>query len=226
MQYYDLYYMILVVPAILLSLVIQVHLKRTYAKFEKIPNAKGYTGAQMARDILQHAKSPVVVESIPGTLSDHFDPTAQRVRLSSDVYNGTSVAAIGVAAHECGHALQFQAHYAPMLVRNAVVKITNISSALIYPLILLSVILQISGLLRIAVVCFFIVFLFQLITLPVEFDASRRALNIIENSGFSERDVSGAKSVLGAAAMTYVAAMLVALMNFLSFLLRVRRRAK
>lgn len=226
MLYYDYYYLILVVPALILSLVIQFHLRSTYSKFSSVANSKGYTGSAIAREILANAQSSVSVESVQGTLSDHFDPTAGRVRLSSAVYNGTSVAAIGIAAHECGHALQYQAHYTPMFVRNAVVKVTNFSSALIYPLIILSVLLRLGGLLKIAVLCFFIIFLFQLITLPVEFNASKRALDIIKNSGFSEQDVSGVKSVLGAAAMTYVAAMIVAFMNFLSFLMRVRGRNK
>lgn len=223
--FYDRYYIFLVVPAILLSLAVQLLLKSTYAKYKRISNSRGCTGAQMAQEILSSGGAQDVrVECIDGNLTDHFDPRAKVVRLSSDVYHGTSVAAIGIAAHECGHALQYKSQYFPMYLRSAVVGITNISSALIYPLVVLSVVFELSQLLELAIICFLIIFLFQLITLPVEFNASRRAVRQIQAANFAQSDVIGVKKVLSAAAMTYVAAMITALMNFLSFLLRVRRR--
>lgn len=223
--FYDRYYIFLVVPAILLSLAVQLLLKSTYAKYKRISNSRGCTGAQMAQEILSSGGAQDVrVECIDGNLTDHFDPRAKIVRLSSDVYHGTSVAAIGIAAHECGHALQYKSQYFPMYLRSAVVGITNISSALIYPLVVLSVVFELSQLLELAIICFLIIFLFQLITLPVEFNASRRAVRQIQAANFAQSDVIGVKKVLSAAAMTYVAAMITALMNFLSFLLRVRRR--
>lgn len=223
--FYDRYYIFLVVPAILLSLVVQLLLKNTYAKYKRISNSRGCTGAQMAQELLSlGGAQDVQVECIDGNLTDHFDPRTKNVRLSSDVYHGTSVASIGIAAHECGHALQYKSRYFPMYLRSAVVRITNISSALIYPLVILSVAFEFSQLLELAIICFLIIFLFQLITLPVEFNASRRAVRQIQATNFAQSDVSGVKKVLFAAAMTYVAAMIMALMSFLSFLLRVRRR--
>lgn len=223
--FYDRYYIFLVVPAILLSLAVQLLLKSTCAKYKRISNSRGCTGAQMAQEILSSGGAQDVrVECIDGNLTDHFDPRAKIVRLSADVYHGTSVAAIGIAAHECGHALQYKSQYFPMYLRSAVVGITNISSALIYPLVVLSVVFELSQLLELAIICFLIIFLFQLITLPVEFNASRRAVRQIQAANFAQSDVIGVKKVLSAAAMTYVAAMITALMNFLSFLLRVRRR--
>lgn len=224
-MYFNPYYLILVVPAIIFSLIVQGSMTSTYKKYSGISNSRGMTGAQMALQILREGgANDVSVEMTKGRLSDHFDPSKKVIRLSPEVYNGTSVASIGVAAHEAGHALQYSQSYFPMRIRSAIVGITNFGSQMIYPLILLSALFQWWALLDIAVLCFGLIFLFQLITLPVEFNASRRAVSIIDQGGFSDADVSGVKKVLSAAAMTYVAAMITALMNMLSFMLNTRRR--
>ncbi len=224
-MYFNPYYLILVLPAIIFSLIVQGRMTSTYKKYSGISNSRAMTGAQMAMQIVRDGgASDVAVEETQGHLSDHFDPTKKVIRLSPEVYRGTSVAAIGVAAHEAGHALQYNQSYFPMRIRAAIVGITNFGSRMIYPLILLSALFQWWVLLDVAVLCFGLIFLFQLVTLPVEFNASRRAVTLIDQSGFTDEDVAGVRRVLSAAAMTYVAAMITALMNLLSFLLNTRRR--
>lgn len=217
-------------PVILLSLVIQILLKSTYAKFAAIGNSRRMNGAQMAETILHNAGIyDVSVECVQGHLSDHFDPTKKVVRLSPEVYNGTSIASIGIAAHECGHALQYNANYLPMKIRSGVVGITNFSSKLLYVLIIASLFL--SGefefnpvFFNIVIICYAIMFFFQLITLPVEFNASSRAVAQIERFGFSEDDVKGVKCVLTSAALTYVAAAIHSLYQLLIIISRYRSR--
>lgn len=217
-------------PVIILSLVIQIKLKSTYAKFSRISNSRYMTGAQMAESILHSAGIyDVQVECVQGNLSDHFDPTKKVVRLSPEVYNGTSVASVGIAAHECGHAIQHAVNYFPMRIRSSVVGITNFSSKLLYVLIIASLFMSASYefnpvFFNIVVLCYAVLFFFQLITLPVEFNASARAVTEIERSGFSENDISGVKKVLTAAALTYVAAAIHALWQLIVILMRARRR--
>ncbi len=224
MFYYDYYSLVLIFPLIIFSLIVQVKMQSTYSKYAKVQNSRMMTGADMARTILQNGGVlDVTVECIQGKLSDHFDPSKKVIRLSEEVYNGMSVSAIGVAAHEAGHALQYAKKYAPMYLRSAVVGITSFSSRILYFVIILSFIIAMPILTDIAVACFVIIFLFQLITLPVEFNASRRAVQNISSAQFSEDDVRGVKRVLSSAAMTYVAAMLISLGQLLAFLARSRR---
>ena len=215
-------------PVIILGLIVQAHLKSTYAKYSKISNSRGMTGAQMAEMILRGAGIfDVSVVCINGTLSDHFDPTKKVVRLSSGVYNGTSIASIGVAAHECGHAIQHQVGYFPIRIRSAVVGITNFSSKLLYFLMILSFFLSgtlSTALFNVAILCYAVLFFFQLITLPVEFNASSRAVRQIESAGYSDGDIGGVRKVLSAAAMTYVASAITALWQLLIMINRRRRR--
>ncbi len=225
MFYYDYYSLVLLLPMFILSLIIQANLKSTYSKYSKINNSKGITGAGIAKQILNNAGIyDVSIECIAGNLSDHFDPTKKVVRLSEAVYNGTSVASIGIAAHEVGHAIQYASNYTPIRIRSSIVGITNFSSKILYFLIILSFVASIPLFCDFAVICFFIIFLFQLITLPVEFNASARALNNIKSNGFSDYDIKGTKKVLSSAAMTYVAAMLISFAQMLSFILRTRNR--
>lgn len=227
----DTYYfgIFAMLPVILLGLIVQARLKTTYAKFSRIGNSRGMTGAQMAESILRGAGIyDVSVSCVGGQLSDHFDPTQKAVRLSESVYNGTSIASIGIAAHECGHAIQHEVGYFPIRVRSAVVGITNFSSKLLYFLMLAS--FFISGytagtvIFNLVVLCYAVLFFFQLITLPVEFNASSRAMEQVYAAGFSDDDAGGVKKVLSAAAMTYVAAAVTALWQLFLLLNRSRRR--
>lgn len=225
MFYYDYYSLVLLLPLFILSFIIQANLKSTYSKYSKINNSKGITGAGIAKQILNSAGIyDVSIECIGGNLSDHFDPTKKAVRLSEAVYNGTSVASIGIAAHEVGHAIQYAQNYVPIRIRSSIVGITNFSSKILYFLIILSFVASIPVFCDLAVICFFVIFFFQLITLPVEFNASARALSNIRSSGFSDYDIKGTKKVLSSAAMTYVAAMLISFAQMLSFILRTRNR--
>lgn len=225
MFYYDYYSLVLLLPLFVLSFIIQANLKSTYAKYSKIGNSQGITGAAIARQILNNAGIyNVSIECIGGNLSDHFDPTKKAVGLSEAVYNGTSVASIGIAAHEVGHAIQYAKNYTPIKIRSSIVGITNFSSKILYFLILLSFIASIPLFCDLAVICFFVIFFFQLITLPVEFNASARALSNIRASGFTDNDIKGTRKVLTSAALTYVAAMLISFAQMLSFILRTRNR--
>ena len=215
-------------PVILLGLFVQAHLQSTYSKYSKVSNSRNLTGAQMAEFILQSAGIfDVNVVCINGKLSDHFDPTKKVVRLSSEVYNGTSIASIGIAAHECGHAIQHQVGYFPIRVRSAVVGITNFSSKLLYFLMIFSFFL--SGtmgtvLFNVAILCYAVLFFFQLITLPVEFNASARAVEQIRLTGYNDQDINGVKKVLSAAAMTYIAAAITVLWQMMILISRRRNR--
>ncbi len=225
MFYYDYQSLIILLPLFIFSFIIQGKLNSTYSKYSKIINSKNITGEQFSRLILQSAGiTNVSIECISGKLSDHFDPTKNTIRLSNDIYNGTSIASIGIAAHETGHAIQYAVGYAPIKIRSAILGLTNFSSKLLYFLLILSLFMNIPVLCDIAVLCFFVIFLFQLITLPVEFNASKRAIEAVSNSGYTNEDINGVKKVLGAAAMTYVAAMLISLGQMISYFLRTRNR--
>ena len=225
MFYYDYYSLILLVPLVILSFIIQAVLKSTYSNYSKVANSRLTSGREIAEMILRNAEvGGVSIECVRGELTDHYDPRRNAIRLSEDVYNGTSVSAIGIAAHETGHALQYATGYAPVSIRNAIIGITNFSSRILYLLIILSFALSIPFLADLAVICFFIIFFFQLVTLPVEFNASARAIENIRGMGYSQQDVKGVRKVLTAAAMTYVAAMLISLAQLINFFLRTRRR--
>ncbi len=223
---------IFLIPAMLLAFYAQMKVSSTFNKFSQVRSSRGVTGADVARKLLSLSGiTDVAVERVSGHLSDHYDPRAKRLRLSDSVYNSTSLAAIGVAAHETGHAVQHNVGYAALSLRNAIYPVVSISSNLSMPLIFIGLFL--SGgrgqlgymLMSVGIVLFLGVIIFQLITLPVEFNASKRALAMLEDYNFlSETETQSAKKVLSAAALTYVAAVIVSLANLLRFLALMNRR--
>ncbi len=224
-------YFWLLIPGFLLSLIAQFMVKSTYSKYKQVQTKKGVTGAQTARYILKaYNINNISVERTGGTLTDHYSPTEGVIRLSSDVYNGTDIAALGVAAHEVGHAIQYDKAYFPIKVRNTIFPVASIGSQFGYILIILGMFLgslgsisQLFILLGIALFSFFV--LFSLFTLPVEFDASNRAIKILSGAGFLDREeIVGAKKVLGAAALTYIASAITAVLTLLRLVLMSRNR--
>ena len=230
MLFYSYYFGIFsILPVILLGLIVQVRLQSTYSKFSAVRNSRGITGGEMAELILRNAGiRDVSVVCIGGQLSDHFDPVKKVVRLSEQVYSGSSIASIGVAAHECGHAIQYQEEYVPIRIRSAIIGVTNFSSKLLYILMFASIFFYSQSfsavVFNVAIICYTILFIFQLVTLPVEFNASARAVKQIEASGFGEEDVRGVKKVLSAAAMTYVASAITVLWQLLLLISRAKNR--
>lgn len=222
----DYYYIILVIPAMLISVWAQFKVKSTYKKYSGVQNAKNITGAYAAQAVLTHyGITDVRIERVAGTLSDHYDPKSKVIRLSDGVYSSNSIAAIGIACHEAGHAAQHAQNYVPIKVRNSLIPLCNIGSTLGVPLALFGYILGFEPLISIGLLLYAAITVFQLVTLPVEFNASRRALKVIDETNLLYDDEnSGAKKVLSAAAMTYVAAMLVSLANLLRLILRFNRR--
>lgn len=233
-MYFDWTYLVLVMPAVIFSLWASASVKSAFKKYQKQYSMRGITGAQAARMVLDsNGLTYVRIESIGGELTDHYDPRTDVIRLSSSVHDGTSTAAIGVACHEAGHAVQHAEGYTPVKIRTAIVPITNMGSKLAVPLILGGIILgtlseAFLSLAYIGIICFALSAVFQLVTLPTEFNASRRALEAIESGGILyEDEMKGAKKVLRAAALTYVAALAVSIMQLLRFILLVsggRRR--
>lgn len=226
MFYYDYYYLILVVPALIISLLAQINVKKTYAKMARINNKKRLSGAEAAQLVLQnYGINNVRIELGQGKLSDHYDPRSNVIRLSPEVYGGTSIAAVGIACHEAGHAAQHAQNYVPIKVRNAILPIANIGSTAGFYLAIFGYFLGYGLLIDIGVILFASVTVFQLVTLPIEFNASRRAISVIEERNLLYTDeVPMAKKVLVAAAMTYVAALLVSIMSLLRLILRTRNR--
>ncbi|MBO5098630.1 MAG: zinc metallopeptidase [Clostridia bacterium] len=225
-MYLDSTYLIFVLPAMLLAFWAQFKVNSTYEKFSKVQNHRGITGAEVAVKILNlHGIYNVRVEHISGKLSDHFDPRSNVIRLSDGVYSGTSVAALGVAAHETGHAIQHAKGYMPIKLRNAIVPVASLGSNLAVPLAIFGLIFSMPVLIDAGIILFTAVVAFQFVTLPVEFNASRRAISVLDSQGILYGDeLKGAKKVLSAAALTYVAAAAVALGNLLRLLaLRGRR---
>ncbi len=223
--YMDYWYLILVLPAVVISLWAQLRVKSTFAKYSGQAVRCGLTGRQMSDYMQRNGGIRVEVRPVEGTLSDHFDPRTNTISLSEPVYDRCSVAAVGVAAHETGHALQHAEGYAPVKVRTALVPITNFSARISPLLVVLGILLSFDVLAYVGIALFSVAVLFQLVTLPVEFNASRRALAVAEGSGqFSEEELRGIRRVLSAAALTYVAAMLVSLMSLLRLLLLVSGR--
>lgn len=229
MPYYygfDWTYIYLVLPCILLSLWASSQVNSTFKKYASQYSIHRLTGAQAAERVL-HANGVrgVRIEHVNGKLTDHFDPRTNVIRLSDDVYDSTSVAAIGVACHEAGHAVQYAVGYAPIKLRAAIIPVTNIGSKLAMPLILLGILFSFMGnfsytLVYLGIGCFALSLVFQLVTLPVEFNASRRAMQSIESSGLlTTEEQRGARKTLTAAAMTYVAATAVALAQLLRLLI-------
>lgn len=218
----DYWYLILVLPAILISLWAQIRVKSTFAKYSKRAVASGMTGAEASRLIQQKNGISTGLEAVAGELSDHFDPRTNTIRLSSGVYGQATVAAVGVAAHETGHAIQHAQGYAPVNWRTKMVPITNFASGISPILIILGIVMAMDPLAYAGIALFSIVTLFQLVTLPVEFNASNRAVAALKESGrFTQDELNGVRKVLTAAALTYVAALLVSLMTLLRFVLLV-----
>ncbi len=233
MFYIDWTYIILVLPFVLLSMAASARVNSTFKRYSEVFSHRGITAAQAAREVLyKNGVRDVSIERVSGNLTDHYDPQNKAVRLSEKVHDSTSVAAIGVACHEVGHALQYDTGYAPARLRAAIVPVTNIGSKLSIPLILVGIALSYFGevystIAYIGVALFGLCVVFQLVTLPVEFNASRRALSSINECGLlSPDEASGAKKVLSAAAMTYVAALAVVFMQFLRLLLIVSRSSR
>lgn len=214
---FDYTYLVFVLPALLIALVAQIKVKTTFHKYAKVMNARGLSGAEVAAKILSsNGVLDVAVQRVSGNLTDHFDPTARVIRLSQSVYDSHSVAAVGVAAHEAGHALQYAEDYFPIRLRAAIIPVTKVGSALSWPLIILGLVFSFGLLVNLGIILFSVITLFQLVTLPVEFNASRRALNILQQQGIlAPEELGGARKVLTAAAMTYVAALLVSVMQLL-----------
>ena len=223
---YDYYYLILVVPALFISLWAQLKVKSTFNRYEQVYARQGITAAQAARRILdQNGLYGVRIEMTGGKLTDHYDPRTNVIRLSQSVYNSPSVAALGVAAHEAGHAVQYGVNYLPIKIRNGLVPVTNICSSLSIPLVIIGFIMSARPLVIAGILLFAAVAVFQFVTLPVEFNASRRAIAVLGESGMlDEGELQGAKRVLSAAAMTYVAALLVSLAQLLRLVLLANRR--
>ena len=220
-MYFDMYYVVLVLPCVIFAMWAQWRVGSTFDRYAKVYSRRNLTAAQAAQIVLQaNGVTGVPIECIAGKLTDHYDPRGNVIRLSSAVYGSTSVASIGVACHEAGHAVQYNRGYAPIKLRAAIVPLTNIGSMMAMPLILLGVFINISGLITLGIAAFGLPALFQLVTLPVELDASRRALVAIEGSYILEGDeVQMARKTLWAAAMTYVAALAVSLAQLLRLVL-------
>ncbi|HAB59256.1 MAG TPA: peptidase [Lachnospiraceae bacterium] len=219
--YFDPTYM-LVIIGVVISLLASAKVKSTFAKYSNVRSMSGLTGAQAAERILRNAGIfDVSVQRISGHLTDHYDPKNKVLRLSDSVFGNTSVSAIGVAAHECGHAIQHNKEYAPLRIRTALVPIANFGATLSWPLILIGVLLSWSQtLITLGIVLFCAAVLFQLVTLPVEFNASNRAVKILASTGIlSDREVSQTKQVLGAAALTYVAAAAASILQLLRLII-------
>lgn len=217
---FDMSYIVLVLPAVLLALWAQTRVTSTFNRYSKIASLGGLTGSEAAKAVLnQNGLHSVRVEPIDGNLTDHFDPRTNVIRLSRAVYNERSIAAIGVAAHEAGHAVQHSENYMPIKVRNAVLPVANIGSYAAFPLAILGILFSFDMLINVGIILFSAVVLFQIVTLPVEFDASKRAITTLDNLAIlNKQELRGTKRVLSAAAMTYVAATAVAIMNLVRLL--------
>lgn len=216
----------LAIPGVLLGLYAQMKLTSAYGRYRQIGNAAGMTGAEAAREILDSAGlHNMPVQETPGHLTDHYDPRKKALFISSENYHGTSLAAVGVAAHEAGHALQHKAAYAPLSIRMAIVPLTQFASGAAPIVVLLGLVFRLPLFVNIAIIIFVVIALFQLVTLPVEFDASRRAKDQLLRLGLiRDAEAAGVGKVLSAAAMTYVAALIVTLLQVLQFVMIARSR--
>lgn len=211
---------ILIIPAVILAFYAQWKVQSTYAKYNKVTCSRGYTGAQVARYILDDNRlNDITVEQMPGNLTDNYDPRERKLKLSESVYGSHSVAAIGVAAHEAGHALQDAKGYVPLKLRSGLVPVTNFGTTLAFPLFFIGLIVNYPQLMDLGIILFSLAVLFSVITLPVEFNASRRAITVLSNGHFlMDKELGMAKEVLNAAALTYVAATAMAVLNLVRLL--------
>jgi hypothetical protein len=220
-MFFDPLYFIFVGPALILSVVAQIWVKRAFHQYSNVATHNGLSGAEAARQIVGNAGLGVQVERVSGFMSDHYDPRTRVLRLSPEVFDGRSISSVGVAAHEAGHALQHAKGYLPLQWRTAMVPITMIGSNLAWPLLMIGFIFGALSLVKIGIIFFSAAVLFQLITLPVEFDASRRAVAVLSSQGIvTVTELTGVRKVLTAAAMTYVAAAAAAVLQLLYFLMR------
>ncbi len=218
--WWDPTYILIVIGAVI-CLLASARVRITFNKYSNVRSMSGMTGAEAAQRILQHAGIyDVRVQHISGHLNDHYDPRNRTLSLSDSVYNSTSVAAVGVAAHECGHAIQHAKNYAPLKIRGSLVPVANLGSTLAWPLIILGIIFSGPVLIKVGIVFFFCAVLFQLVTLPVEFNASGRAVRILGQTGIlGDQELGMTRKVLGAAAMTYVASAAASILQLLRLVL-------
>ncbi|MDR3139054.1 MAG: zinc metallopeptidase [Treponema sp.] len=227
-MYFDVYYLVLVVPTLILSLWAQILVKSTFAKYSRIPSSRHITGQETAA-VLMRANhiAHVAIEPVGGSLTDHYDPGARVLRLSQPVYRQSSIAAVGIAAHETGHAIQHALSYGPLILRSTLVPVANVGSSLGPWLAVAGIFFSFPLLLNLGIFLFGGAVLFYVITLPVEFNASARAISLLRaNRILSEEELRGVKKVLTAAALTYVASALTALMSFLRLILIARGRRR
>ncbi|MBE6573565.1 MAG: zinc metallopeptidase [Ruminococcaceae bacterium] len=224
MFWIDYWYIIFVIPPMLLSIWASFNVKNTFNKYKKVRNRYGLTGEESARKILDaNGLYNVRIERISGDLTDHYDPRTNVIRLSDSVYGSDSVAAVGVAAHEAGHAVQHATEYTPIKIRSSLVPVANFGSSAGVLLAVIGIFLANEMLSYIGIALFMAVVLFQLVTLPVEFDASNRAIKALERGYLSDDELKATKKVLGAAALTYLAALLVSIGQLLRLIMLVNR---
>ncbi len=223
MFYFD-WTMLLALPGLLLGLWAQFRVKSSFAEYSRVYSRRGVRAEDVSRQLLDRSgNTGVTITGTAGSLTDHYDPASNTLRLSQDVLGNTSIAAIGVAAHECGHAMQQHEGYAPLRLRTAIVPVVNIGSNLYFPIFLAGILFSWEPLIYVGILCFALSLVFSLVTLPVEFDASKRAIAMLQSGGYLTGDeLDGARKVLNAAAMTYVAAVVSSLLQLLRLLLIAR----
>jgi len=224
MLFFDPLYFLFIIPGVLLAMWAQSRISSAYNRASQIPSAKGYTGAQAADALMRGAGiRGVEIETVPGQMTDHYSPGEKVLRLSWEVYQGHSLAALGIAAHEAGHAIQDKERYAPLVLRNLMVPLASFGSNAAWIIVLIGFAMHVAGIIYIGIAAFGLTVLFQLVNLPVEFDASRRArVQLVEAGIVSAQEEEEVGRVLNAAAMTYVAATLTAVLTLLYFLFRAR----
>lgn len=225
--FYDYSYFLFMFPALIISLYAQYKVSSTFKKYSKVRNLRNITGAEAARRVLFNSGiNDVKIERVSGNLTDHFDPRTKVIRLSDSVYNSTSVSAVGVAAHEAGHAVQYEVGYAPIKIRGALIPVTQFGSTVSILLLIIGLLFPAYGwLVTAGIILFSFSVLFQLVTLPVEFNASRRAIEILDKTGLLyDEELKGARKVLSAAALTYLAAMITAVLTLLRLIFIFGRR--
>ena len=225
--YYNVQYIYLIIPAMLIALAAQIAVKNAYKKMSSVYSKSGYSGAQAAAAVLRYyGITDVRIEQCSGRLSDHYDPRHNVIRLSEGVYSSTSIAAIGIACHEAGHAAQYASRYVPVKLRNMVLPVCKIGSYAGIPLAFFGMLISFEPLIFFGLLLYSFIMIFQLVTLPVELNASSRAISVIEETGLlrDENELKGAKKVLRCAAFTYVAALVTSLANLLRFVLIFTRR--
>lgn len=226
--YFDIYYLILVMPMVIFSLYASAKVNSAFKKYSAVFSSRGLTGAQAAAEVLRfYGINDVQIEYVSGKLTDHYDPKVNVIRLSDEVYNSTSVASIGVACHEAGHAAQYAEGYSPVKLRTIIYPACSIGSKIGFPLAIIGLMIRFDFLVTLGIAFFGLAVLFQILTLPVEFNASKRAVRVIDEIGVLQtEELKGAKKVLTAAALTYVASLAVSIANLLRLVLIANRRRR